>query len=514
MKQEGAEADEKAKDEARKRQAAQDQIRRWRESPLAMVRELFQVEPDAWQTDVLQAFPHNPMMAMVACKGPGKTCVEAWLNWNFLATRPYPKMAATSISGDNLRDNLWAEMAKWRDKSPFLKNRFEWTKSRIYLRDAEETWFLSARTWPQSADPQKQADTLAGLHADYIMFTLDESGGIPDSVMVAAEAALSSCVEGHILQAGNPTQLSGPLHRANRSRKERGGLWWVINITGDPDDPKRSPRVSVQWAKDQIATHGRDNPWVLVNVFGQFPPSSFNALIGLDEVEAAMARQYRDWDYRDAARVLGVDVARYGNAASCIYKRWGLQSFPMRKIRNVNSIQGAGLVARSWDDWQADACFVDATGGFGAGWIDQLTTNLNKSPIGVQFSEKAHEANKYANKRAEMAFDTVNWIKRGGALVNSVELKRTLTETTYTFQKDRILLEPKEDIEVRLGFSLDEFDSLILTFAEPVSPKARTVMVPNRRHQSHYDPMAESHIRNDLGLASAVEASYDPFTRG
>jgi len=484
------------------------QIARWRASPLAFVREEFKVEPDPWQADVLEQFPSNPMVALTACKGPGKTCVLAWLNWNFLATRPFPKMAATSISGDNLRDNLWAEMAKWRDRSAMLKNEFEWTKSRIYNRKAEETWFLSARTWPQSADPQKQADTLAGLHADYIMFTLDESGGIPDAVMVAAEAALSSCIEGHILQAGNPTQLSGPLYRANRSRKEKGGLWLVINITGDPDDPKRSPRVSVEWARNQIDTHGRDNPWVLVNVFGQFPPSSFNSLIGVDEVREAMKRMYREWDYRDAAKVLGVDVARYGNAASVVYKRQGLQSFPMRKVRGVNSVQGAGIVARAWDDWAADACFVDATGGFGAGWIDQLI-QIGKAPIGIQFSQEAHEKTKYANKRAEMAFDAVQWIKRGGALVESEELLRTLTETTYTFQKDRILLEPKDDIEARLGFTLDEFDGLILTFAEPVSPKARQVFRP--KNMADYDPLSDQKVRADVGLASAIDSSYDPF---
>lgn len=503
-----SEADERAIEDAKRRQASSDRLRRWREHPVTMVREEFKVEPDPWQAEALEAFPSNPMMALLACKGPGKTCVEAWLNWNFLTTRPYPKMAATSISGDNLRDNLWAEMAKWRDKSSLLKSEFEWTKQRIYLRKAEETWFMSARTWPKSADPQQQADTLAGLHADYIMFTLDESGGIPDSVMVAAEAALSSCVEGHILQAGNPTQLSGPLYRANRSRKDKGGLWYVINITGDPDDPRRSPRVSIEWARQQIATHGRDNPWVLVNVFGQFPPASFNSLIGEQEVRDAMKRMYREWDYREWAKVMGVDVARYGNAASCIYRRQGLQSFKMRKARGINSVTGAGLVARIWDDWDADACFVDATGGFGAGWIDQLQV-LGKAPIGVHFSGEAHEKGKYFNKRAEMAFDAVDWIKRGGALDESDELLKTLTETTYTFKGDRMLLEPKEDIELRLGFSLDEFDSFIQTFAEPVSAKHRLPAKP--RHQVNYDPLGEDKIRGELGLASAVSASYDPF---
>jgi phage terminase large subunit len=29
---------------------------------------------------------------MKACKGPGKTAVLAWTMWNYLVTRPHPKV--------------------------------------------------------------------------------------------------------------------------------------------------------------------------------------------------------------------------------------------------------------------------------------------------------------------------------------------------------------------------------------------------------------------------------------
>ena len=87
-------------------------LRRWREDPTTFVREELHVEPDPWQAEVLRIFPHNQRIAMKACKGPGKTTLLAWCAWNFLATRPHPKIAATSITKDNLEDNLWPEMAK------------------------------------------------------------------------------------------------------------------------------------------------------------------------------------------------------------------------------------------------------------------------------------------------------------------------------------------------------------------------------------------------------------------
>ncbi len=396
-------------------------LRAWREDPRRFVREAFGVVPDPWQDEVLAAFPVNQRLAMKACKGPGKTAVMAWLAWNFLATRAQSKIAATSITGDNLADNLWAEMAKWQARSPLLAARFAWTKDRIFRKSEPQTAFMTARAWARTANRDALGLTLAGLHADHILFILDESGGIPDAVMAAAEAALASCQEGHIVQAGNPTHLEGPLWRAcTRDRR----LWHVTEITADPDDPRRSTRVSATWARQQIETYGRDNPWVLVNVFGQFPPSSLNALIGPDECRAAQARAWRDEDIAASPRILGVDVARFGDDESVIFPRQGLVAFKPTRQRNIDGTQGAGLVAARWRDWTVDACFVDDTGGFGSSWIDGLR-RLGRDPIAVHFSGKARSP-RFWNSRTEMYFEAVKWIKEGGQLPAGQESDRLI----------------------------------------------------------------------------------------
>lgn len=434
------------------------------------------------------------------------TTCEAWLAWNFLLTRPHPKIAATSISGDNLRDNLWTEMALWQNKSELLKAAFVWNKERIFSRDHPETWWMSARQWSKTADKNAQSNTLAGLHADYIMFILDESGGIPEAVMASAEAALSSCKEGHIVQAGNPTHLEGPLYRACTSERR---LWYVVEVSGDPDDPKRSPRVSVQWAREQIEKYGRDNPWVLVNVFGKFPPASLNTLIGPDEVQAAMKRSYREAEYEQSARVLGVDVARMGDDSSVIFPRQGLQAFNPLQYRNIDGTVGAGLVVRKWVDWDADACFVDDTGGFGSSWIDNMR-RLGKDPIGIHFSQTG--STRYYNKRAEMAFECTQWVKDGGAIPNIPELLAAMTQTTYTFQGDKLIIEPKDAIKVKLGYSPDHFDSLMLTFAHPVQRIERTPFAARGAgHSSRYDPLSREVIKADMDVSQHLSNyRYDP----
>lgn len=483
---------------------AADQIARWRQHPDQMVRELFEVEPDFWQQEALEAFPTSPRLAMKACVGPGKTAVLAWLGWNFLLTRPHPIIGATSTSGANLKTNLWTELARWRNKSPLLQHIFEMTKSEIFAREHPQTWKLEARTWAKDANAEQIGSALAGIHAEYVMWLLDETGDYPDAIMPVAEGIFAgNPKEAHIVQAGNPLKRSGPLYRACYGAR---ALWKVIEITADPDNPKRTSRVSIEYAKQQIAQWGRDNPWVMVRIFGQFPPSDINALIGEDEVRAAMARYWRPHEIGNASKALGVDVAREGDDASVIFPRQGIQAFPFKKYRNIDSTQGAGQVARIWNDWGADAAFIDMTGGWGTGWYDGLI-RLGKAPIGVLFSGDAHQKSRYFNKRAEMYFESVEWIKRGGALPlpegtapELSELFITLTQITYSFRGDRFLLEDKPQFKERVGFSPDEADAFVETFAEPVTPRG---IVTSRRQQSavsNYDPFAS--------LGSAVEQSY------
>jgi hypothetical protein len=470
---------------------AKTNIRRWREDPISFVREVFDVEPDPWQADILSAFPVNQRLAMKACKGPGKTCVLSWLCWNFLLTRPYPKIAATSISFENLADGLWAEMAKWMYKSPLLKNQFQWTKTRIFCKDYSETWFMSARAWSKSATKDQQANTLAGLHADYIMFILDESGGIPDAVMAAAEAALSTGIECKLVQAGNPTHLEGPLYRAVTNERH---LWFVAEITGDPDDPKRAPRISKKWAREQIEKYGKDNPWVLVNVFGQFPPSSMNTLLGPEEVTRAMRLKLKQADFMYAQKRLGIDVARFGDDRTILFPRQGLQAFKPVVMRNARSNEIAARIISAKFKWKSEMEFIDDTGGYGSGVVDSL----------IQANEPGHPINhagkalnpKYYNKRAENWFLMAEWVKRGGCLPNIPEMIGELITPQYTFKNGKFLLEPKDQIKDRLGRSPDYADALSLTFslpemqAETEIDKVRRSLEANKNQARDYDPLA------------------------
>lgn len=467
-------------------------IARWRSDPVAFVRDNFKVEPDEWQVDALRAFadPSIPRMSLQACAGPGKSALLAWCGWYFLSCfgepGDHPKGLAVAITNDNLRANLWPEFAKWQQRSPYLKEYFEWTSERIYAKQHKATWFLEARSWPKTANAEEQGKTISGLHGGYVLVLVDESGAIPATVGRAAEQALATKVKfGKVMQAGNPLVRDGMLGEASTSP-----AWHVIRITGDPEDPKRSPRISIEWAREQIKQHGRDNPWVMAYILGQFPPTSLNALLGPDEVRAAQERVKQPTDYEWAPKVMGVDVAREGDDQSALVIRQGVRVLYIETMRTADSVQGAGAVLRLWNEYKLDGVFVDNTGGWGGGWIDQLR-QLGRNPIPVNFSSTPIDV-RYFNKRTEMWWLMAQWVKDGGALPRfPAEIVQELCSPTYGFKGDRLLLEPKEHIKARLRRSPDIADALCLTFAQPVyKPSPLEVLARQSMQGKPYDPMA------------------------
>lgn len=448
----------------------------WRASPPTMVRELFKAEPDRWQFEALEAFaspdPKKKRIAMKACAGPGKSTVEAWCAWNFLLCYAekdhHPNALAISITGENLRDNLWKELAVWRGRSALLQRVFEQTTERIFMRTYPQTWWLSARSFPKTADAEVLGRTLSGLHAKFMAYFVDETGDMPPAVLRAAEQGLGGA-EGtwaKILQAGNTTSQLGALYAAANVQRH---LWHVITITADPDDPNRTPRVSLEWAREQIALYGRDNPWVMAFILGQFPPTAINALLGVDDMEASMRRGLLPGSFEHVQKRIGIDVARFGDDRTVLFPRQGLRALNPVVMRSQNGPQIAARIARAKTSWGSELELIDDTGGWGASAIDAAAlAQIALMPVNV--SLPASDA-RYFNLRSEINFLAADWVKSGGALPPGFpELIREACAVTYYFDKGKLRVTEKAQIKSVLGVSPDLWDAFCLTFALPDMP--------------------------------------------
>lgn len=496
-----------------------DAVRRWKRDARIFVRELFGVTPDRWQDKALAIVsnPRTRRLALKACKGPGKTAVLAWIILWFLVCHVESKVGCTSINEGNIDSNLWPELLKWMNRSAFLKAAFSWSSTKVQRR-GNANWFAVKRTWPKTGDAQQQADALAGIHADDVMFILDESGGIPQGVMVTAEAVLATLTEameraGHralVVQSGNPTHTTGPLYRACTTER---ALWEVITITGDPDDPDRSPRISLKHAQEQIALWGRDNPWVMVNILGEFPPQSINSLLGVEEVERAMKRHYVYEDYAHNQKRLGVDAARFGDDRWVIFPRQGQAAFRPIVMRQPKTTQVATRIAKAYKDWSMSPTngliLFDESGHWGHGAFDILVT-AGLPVIGVLGEDKAPTKH-YKNMRTYCWLMMADWVKKVGALPHLPEMIPELTEPTYTFIGGQFVLEPKDQIKARLGWSPDLADGLAETFALEDMPIDVMQQFRNTQKVAHeFEPFARE-TRDYLEAEGEHRADFNPF---
>lgn len=487
----------------------------WREPPYGacrFVQDQFGATPDSWQEETLVAFcdPTIQRLSLQACAGPGKTCVMAWCGWYFLGTQvsqdgtgfEHPKGLATSITAVNLRDNLWAELAKWQARSEFLRRAFTWTANRIFQQEHEATWFLAARSWPKTGTAEEQGRTFSGLHGRNVLVLVDESGAIPPTVLRAGEQALANTHFGKIVQGGNPISLEGMLYEAATRLRH---LWFIIRITGDPDDPKawvNAPRVAnvpqgqqspADWAREQIRTYSRENPWVKAYILGEFPPSSINTLLTLEEVTAAMARELAPDDYQWSQKRLGVDVARFGDDRTVIFARQGPNArVPGSPVimRGAPTTDIAARVYNAKAKWRSELELLDDTGHWGHGVLDQLRV-AGAPAHAVVFHAPAINP-RFKNRRAEMWIAMAEAIKKVVALpAHLPELVGELTTPTYTFHNGTFLLEDKDQIKARLGRSPDLADALALTYALPDMPDSmflERVLEQPQQAEIDYDP--------------------------
>lgn len=204
-------------------------------------------------------------------------------------------------------------------------------------------------------------------------------------------------------------------------------------------------------------------------LYCDFTASAFNILITIDMVTAACKKVYQKADILGAPRILGVDVARFGNDSCAITRRQGLVAYKPKVFHAISNMDFAARLIQEINDFRPDAVFVDS--GRGEGVIDRCR-QLGYEVTEVSFGGKALEPAHYVNKRAEMWDAMRKWLQAGGSLPDMPELKTELVTPEYSFDAaNRMKLEPKEKIKERIGKSPDVADSLALTFSYPVVPK-------------------------------------------
>ena len=200
-----------------------------------------------------------------------------------------------------------------------------------------------------------------------------------------------------------------------------------------------------------------------------FQAATDDSLISIDLVEEASRRRLLVSATIGAPVVIGVDVARFGDDASCIYVRQGIATLSCRTYRDMDLMRLSNIIIQEMVDRKPSAVFVDVVG-IGAGVVDRIRS-LGHKVIAVGAGEKADDSVRFVNKRAEMWCKLRNWLREGGQIPNDQRLKSDLVSVRFDWDNNsRLKLESKDDMKTRGLPSPDCGDALAYTFCQPVAP--------------------------------------------
>jgi hypothetical protein len=173
-----------------------------------------------------------------------------------------------------------------------------------------------------------------------------------------------------------------------------------------------------------------------------FSAASDNILITIDVVSAAAQKRFSRYDIEGMPKIIGVDIARFGDDCSVIQRRQGLCALKPIVMQGLDNMEVVGRLTAQISKWYPDQVFIDA--GRGEGVIDRVR-QLGYPVMEINFGGKASDPN-YVNKRSEMWDNMAKWFAQGGGIPNVPELKRDLVTPTYKFDAaNRFQLESKDE---------------------------------------------------------------------
>lgn len=439
---------------------------------------------EKWQDRFLRDFfldplgrpTNSPRHSVRSGHGVGKSTLIAILALWFPLTHYDSKTVITANSQDQLRTNNWPELRKQATYLPqALRQQIQIDEERAFIKAAPEMAFVVRRT-----ASKHNPEALAGIHAENVLYLIDESSGIDDIVFETAQGSLSTpgaCA----CMFSNPTRVTGFFYKTHHGLQHR---WRCMHVSSR-DVPRARGHI-----EDVEAAYGKGSNKVRVRVDGDFPAQDDDTVIPLSWVQSAIDREVAKLEYLP---IWGVDVARFGDDRSALAKRQGNRLLePVKSWHGKDTMQLTGLILQEYygthEDMRPKDILIDVIG-LGAGVVDRCREQ--GLPVrGINVAEANATDDRCMRLRDELWFKGRDWFEgRDCSIPNDTMLISELVVPTYDqHSSGRNVVESKKDMKKRVPEmgSPDIADAFLLTFAANPFRKA-----PNRRGLPVYrDPWA------------------------
>lgn len=193
---------------------------------------------------------------------------------------------------------------------------------------------------------------------------------------------------------------------------------------------------------------------------------------GVDKlIDASMLKNCIDGPGTDGDLVWGVDVARFGDDLTVLYRVRGTRVVGMKTWTRRSTREVADDIATEYQasETPPSRIIIDDIG-VGGGVVDNLAS-AGLPVIGVNVGA-APLSSRFFNRRAEIYWNLRTLVERGElSIPNDDELISQLRAVRYMVKNGKIYLEAKADVKRRLGKSPDKADALALALAPIKAPR-------------------------------------------
>jgi phage terminase large subunit len=420
------------------------------------------------QEQILRSAARYPRTAVKACHASSKTFTAAELVLWWIARFKDGIAITTASSFNQVKRQLWVEMKRAAGTSLLVYPRFHQTELRI----SASNYAIGLST--------NAGIRFQGFHGR-ILVVIDEATGIDPEIWEAIESSRAGG-DVHLLALGNPIELGGHFYDIFHS-KRTGWQTFTMSAFDSPnfkglagsdpvdlegllalpdaqlDDNVRPYLITRRWVKEKYFEWGPDDPRWNPRVLGQFPKSSSKQVISLEDVEACVDIELRDWKKKPLD--FGGDIARFGDDQTVYVGVKGGRLVFLETHAKQSTMETAGQIVNLFREIGIIGSFALDDGGLGGGVTDRLTEQ-NYEILPINFGSTAFRYDEYQDLRTEIWWHMRRlFAERLISIPRNEELIMQLVGPTYEFRSNgKLKLESKEDMKKRGLRSPDIADAL------------------------------------------------------
>lgn len=431
------------------------------------------------QKEILLSVARHRQTAVYSCHRIGKSFIAARLTvWWIDTHKPGEALVVTSShSAAQVKAAIWREVGRVhaKHKLPGRMNQAEW---HMTMPAGNEEIVAFGR---KPADDDTTA--FQGVYSRHVLILVDEACYIAKPLWEGINT-LTSNEDSKVVAFGNPddaeTEFGHVCSPGSGWNTIQIGYEDTPNFSGEevPDSVK-SVLIGPTWINDTIRVYGRDNPYTVSKVFGQFPE------VSQDNTSLFSIRLIKEAQDRDLAptepRELGIDVGG-GKNKNVIALREGSKVRIINEDQNPDTMQTLGNGLEALRSTGATKAKIDDIGiGHGAAdrakemagdqSIIKQTPDLARRAglvMGVNVGSQAVDKEQFVNLRAEGYWGLFLRAQEGNLDIdpNDEELAAQLMAIRYKRSAGRIQIESKEDMRKRKVPSPDKADAVMLAFLD------------------------------------------------